>query len=222
MPRRIYTYDAGQGWDDVQPDEHRRRGHPHRRHARSSSTTSSRSLKTGAIAGNDPWERRHARVVDPVAAAGVQLRAHPARDVAPAAVGRQARRALNAEVPHTARGDRRIDVDVGEQARRRQPSTTRPAAIRRSTASRACTSSRRPARPRRSSASRCRTRRSSRCICAVGMTIMFTGLLFIHKDKMSLALATDHQRRALHDDSTLRVGPDPARGRTLIPRGSDQ
>ena len=27
-------------------------------------------------------------------------------------------------------------------------------------------------------------------ICAAGMTIMFTGLLFIHKDKMSLAIAT--------------------------------
>ena len=27
-------------------------------------------------------------------------------------------------------------------------------------------------------------------ICALGMTIMFSGLLFIHKDKMPLALAT--------------------------------
>ena len=27
-------------------------------------------------------------------------------------------------------------------------------------------------------------------ICALGMTIMFSGLLFIHKDKMSLALVT--------------------------------
>jgi hypothetical protein len=27
-------------------------------------------------------------------------------------------------------------------------------------------------------------------ICALGMTIMFSGLLFIHKDKMSLALIT--------------------------------
>ena len=27
-------------------------------------------------------------------------------------------------------------------------------------------------------------------ICALGMTIMFSGLLFIHKDKMQLALAT--------------------------------
>ena len=27
-------------------------------------------------------------------------------------------------------------------------------------------------------------------ICAAGMTVMFAGLLFIHKDKMSLAIAT--------------------------------
>ena len=39
MPRRIYTYEAGRGWDDLESDLHRRRGVPGRRRARSSCGT---------------------------------------------------------------------------------------------------------------------------------------------------------------------------------------
>ena len=38
-----------------------------------------RSLKSGAVAGPDPWKAQHARVVHALAAAGEQLRRHPAR-----------------------------------------------------------------------------------------------------------------------------------------------
>ena len=74
MPRRIYTYDAGQGWDDLQPDEHDR--------ARSSRRIAGLIGRVQHL--QEPQERRDrrqrsvgravARVVDPVAAAGLQLR----------------------------------------------------------------------------------------------------------------------------------------------------
>ena len=89
MPRRIYTYDAGQGWDTFNMI----------------STIGTailivstsifvvnflKSRRSGAVAPNDPWGARHARVVDSVAAAGLQLRRDPGRDVALSAVGPQA------------------------------------------------------------------------------------------------------------------------------------
>ena len=63
----------------------------------------------------NPWGARDARVVDPVAAARVQLRADPDGDVALSAVG------LSAELTRTCRtqrGDARIDVDRQKHVRR--------------------------------------------------------------------------------------------------------
>ena len=74
MPRRIYTYPAGLGFESFNLIETVRRAHPRRlvpgvplQHR------SSRRGRTGACAGRSV-ERRHAGVGDPVAAAGVQLR----------------------------------------------------------------------------------------------------------------------------------------------------
>src|SRR3954469_11501849 len=113
MPRRVYTYDAGQGWEMFNQ----------------MSTWGAYILfvgllifvynffvvgRRGEIAGNDPWgagtlewsipspppEYNFARIPK------VTSRL-PLWDVkAPA---------LNAEVPHTDRGDRRLDVDVGSR-----------------------------------------------------------------------------------------------------------
>ncbi len=86
MPRRIYTYDAGQGWDVF-------------------NMLSSlgaflfvpsfliffwnffRSKRHGEVCGANPWDARDARVVDPVAATGIQLRPDPDGEVALSAVG---------------------------------------------------------------------------------------------------------------------------------------
>ena len=119
MPRRIYTYEAGQGWEAF--------------NMMSSVGTAVlmvgtlifvynffRSFKTGAIAGNDPWgggtlewsipspppEYNFARIPR------VTSR-YPMWDVKSPA--------LTAEVPHTVNGDKRLDVDVG-QARGHAPS----------------------------------------------------------------------------------------------------
>ena len=51
------------------------------------------SLRSGEIASDDPVGRGHARVVDPVAAAGLQLRAHPDGALARCLVGDEASRA---------------------------------------------------------------------------------------------------------------------------------
>ena len=90
MPRRIYTYDANQGWDTFNL----------------LSTIGAITVGSGdslifivnilvsarsaeRAAGSRPLGRRHAGVVDPVAAAGLQLRRDPAGHLALPAVGRQ-------------------------------------------------------------------------------------------------------------------------------------
>ena len=73
MPRRIYTYDAGQGWDLFNMMSTVGTCHHHRRdadlHLQLLQVAEERRARGSRSVG-----RLDARVVDPVAAAGVQLR----------------------------------------------------------------------------------------------------------------------------------------------------
>ncbi len=162
MPRRVYRYDAGQGWEifnllstigAVHPAD--RRAHRYLQHPQEPQERRSGRRR--------PVGRRHARVVDSVPAAGVQLRHDPHRDVALPDVGRQdagPRRRRTAQPPRR-RAQRHLGrrqaggIDARPHERgyaRRRPESER--ANRRRRRSR----SRRP----RSSEFRFPTRRSSR------------------------------------------------------------
>ena len=104
MPRRVYTYPAGLGLRDPEPDRDGRLVHPgplvpglpgqHLQDLARPAERAGRSL-----------ERRHARVVDPVAAAGVQLRRDPGGARARPAVG--VKRERGGAAPGAAPGERR-------------------------------------------------------------------------------------------------------------------
>jgi cytochrome c oxidase subunit I len=187
MPRRIYTYDAGQGWELFNM----------------MSTVGTgilfvgilifvynfvTSYKKGAVSGNDPWKAGTLEWSIP----------SPPPEYNFARVPRVTSRlplwdvkapALNAEVPHTERGDRRLDVDVAtKHTGHGHPNPAN-------------------SHPQQSAESGMHIEEATGLsakdlgipmpnptikpfICAFGMTVMFTGLLFIHKDKMPLALAT--------------------------------
>jgi len=187
MPRRIYTYEAGQGLETF--------------NLLSSIGTAVlmvgtlifivnffRSFKAGAIAGNDPWgggtlewsipspppEYNFARIPR------VTSR-YPMWDVKTPA--------LTAEVPHTVKGDTRLDVDVASKHTGHahpNPVGNEPKQVAES-----------------GMHIELATGESAKdlgipmpnptikpLLCAAGMVIMFSGLLFIHKNNMPLALAT--------------------------------
>jgi cytochrome c oxidase subunit 1 len=152
MPRRIYTYDAGQGWDFFNK----------------LSTWGAymlaigmvvfvynffRSMKNGAIAGNNPWdaatlewsipspppEYNFARI--PRVTSRV-----PLWDLTTPRQSAAAAHGVHVE-PATGKTAKELHIPMPNP-------TIKP------------------------------------LICALGLTVMFMGLLFIHKDKMSLALAT--------------------------------
>jgi cytochrome c oxidase subunit 1 len=187
MPRRIYRYDAGQGWEVF--------------NMMSSVGTVVlavgmlifvhnfvRSYRKGAVAGGDPWragtlewsipspppEYNYARIPR------VTSR-YPMWDITSPA--------LNAEVPHSAEGDRRLDVDVATKHAghgRPNPANSEPqqaseAGIHVEQATGKSAKDLGIPMPNPS---------IKPLICAAGLTIMFTGLLFIHKDNMPLAIAT--------------------------------
>jgi cytochrome c oxidase subunit 1 len=186
MPRRIYTYDAGQGWEVFN----------------AMSTYGTYFLaagllvfaynflvvgRRGEIAGNDPWgaptlewsipspppEYNFARIPK------VTSRL-PLWDLkAPA---------LNAEVPHSERGDTRVDVDVATKHTGHNhggfvgniPKQAAEAGMHIEEATGKSAKDLGIPMPNQT---------IKPLICAGAMTIMFTGLLFIHKDNMPLALA---------------------------------
>jgi cytochrome c oxidase subunit 1 len=187
MPRRIYTYDAGQGWELFNK----------------TSTWGAymlavgmvvfvynffRSMKNGAVAGNDPWgastlewsipspppEYNFARI--PRVTSRV-----PLWDLT---MPRQA-----AAVPHSSKGDKRVDVDAGGQ----HVARTHPAPA----ASRPRQHAEAPMHIEHATGKTAKDLHIPMpnptikpLICAFGLIVMFTGLLFIHKDNMPLALAT--------------------------------
>ncbi len=92
-------------------------------------------------------------------------------------------------MPHSERGDKRMDVDAaGKHVARTHPA---PVASRRRQQAEA---------PMHIEHATGKTAKELHIpmpnptikplICALGMTVMFSGLLFIHKDRMPLALAT--------------------------------
>ena len=78
MTRRIYTYSPDRGWDDLQPDRDDRRLRARRR-ARADRLQPVLEPAARRAGRSRSVPRRDARVDDPVAAAALQLRRHPAR-----------------------------------------------------------------------------------------------------------------------------------------------
>jgi len=186
MPRRIYTYDAGQGWDGF--------------NLTSSIGTAVLFLgllifvynfliagRRGAIAGNDPWGAGTLEWSIPSPPPEYNFARIP-RVTSRLPLWDVKTPALNAEVPHTDRGDRRLDVNVGSKhagAGHPNPANSYPQqesesgmhieeATGKSAKDLGIPMPNQTIKP---------------LICAGGMTVMFSGLLFMHKDKMPLALA---------------------------------
>jgi cytochrome c oxidase subunit 1 len=187
MPRRIYTYDAGQGWETF--------------NMMSSVGTAILFVgllifvynffiagRRGQIAGNDPWRAGTLEWSIP----------SPPPEYNFARVPRVTSRlplwdvkapALNAEVPHTEHGDRRLDVDVATKhagSSHTNPANSLPQqAIEAGMHIEVATG-----KSARDLGIPMPNQTIKPLLCALGMTVMFSGLLFIHKDKMPLALAT--------------------------------
>ena len=146
------------------------------------------SYKKGAISGNDPWKAGTLEWSIPSPPPEYNFASIP-RVTSRLPLWDVKAPALNAEVPHSERGDTRVDVDVATKHAGHNhggfvgnlPKQAAESGMHVEQA----------------------TGRSAKdlgipmpnptikpLICALGMTIMFTGLLFIHKDKMPLALAT--------------------------------
>jgi cytochrome c oxidase subunit 1 len=186
MPRRIYTYDAGQGWELFNK----------------MSTFGTGilvlgtlvfvvnwflSLRNGAVAGNDPWKASTLEWSIP----------SPPPEYNFARIPRVTSRVplwditfprLASEVPHTKAGDSRVDVDVagshrghGHVQAASAPKQAAEAGIHVELATGKTAKELGIPMPNPT---------IKPMIVAIGMTIMFSGLLFIHKDKMPLALAT--------------------------------
>ena len=187
MPRRIYTYDAGQGWDLFN----------------AMSTWGTYTLAAGLLvfaynflvagrrgptAGNDPWgaptlewsipspppEYNFARIPKVTSRLPLWDLKSPA---------------LNAEVPHTERGDTRVDVDVATKHTGHNhggfvgnvPKQAAEAGMHIEEAT---------GKSARDLGIPMPNRTIKPLICAGGMTIMFTGLLFLHTNQPRLGIAT--------------------------------
>jgi cytochrome c oxidase subunit 1 len=186
MPRRIYTYDAGQGWSTFNLI---------------SSIGAAilivgtafflwnffRSYKRGAIAGNDPWKAGTLEwaISSPPPEYNFERIPHvtsrlPLWDVtAPQ---------LTAHVPHSAQGDRRLDVDVASKhvgAGHPNPTANEP--------KQPVEANMHIELPTGKSARELGIPMPNPTInpllTAFGMTWMFAGLMFIPQGKLSLALA---------------------------------
>jgi cytochrome c oxidase subunit 1 len=187
MPRRIYTYEAGQGWELFNL----------------MSTYGTiiliigtafftwnffRSFKVGAIAGNDPWGGGTLEWSIPSPPPEYNFAKIP-KVTSRYPMWDMKSPALTAEVPHTVNGDKRVDVDVASK----HAGSGHPNPIGND--------------PKQAAESGAHvehaTGKSAKdlhipmpnptikpLICAAGMIIMFSGLIFIHTGKMPLALAT--------------------------------
>ena len=186
MPRRIYTYDSGQGWDGFNL-------------ASSIGTivlmigvalflhNFFRSFRKGAIAGNDPWGAATLEWSIPSPPPEYNFASIP-RVTSRSPLWDVKTPTLSADVPHTSGGDQRVDVSfAGSHVGHTDsaPLTSEP-------------------RQRAESGMHIElpTGKSALelgipmpnpsikpLICAGSMVIMFSGLLFIHKDNLPLALA---------------------------------
>jgi len=186
MPRRIYTYDAGQGWTRFNEI----------------STAGAAiliigtaffvwnflsSYRKGAIAGNDPWKAGTLEWAIPSPPPEYNF-VHIPHVTSRLPLWDVTSSRLTAEVPHTERGDRRVDVDIaskhvgaghpnplGHDSRpRAETSVYMEPATGKTAAELGIPMPNPTIKP---------------LLCAVGLTWMMAGLLFIPHDKLSLALA---------------------------------
>jgi cytochrome c oxidase subunit 1 len=187
MPRRIYTYDAGQGWELFNQ----------------MSTVGTgilmlgmaiflwnffRSFRTGAPAGNDPWQAPTLEWSIPSPPPQYNFARIP-RVTSRVPLWDVTAPRLAAGVPHSSAGDKRLDVDVGSKPVGHgspnpiggQPKQAAESGVHIEQATGKSAQELGIPMPNPT---------IKPMICAIGMTIMFSGLLFIHKDKMPLALAT--------------------------------
>src|SRR5215211_2815985 len=187
MPRRIYTYDAGQGWEVF--------------NAMSTYGTYTIAAgllifaynflvvgRRGQVAGNDPWSAPTLEWSIPSPPPEYNFARIP-RVTSRLPLWDLKAPALNAEVPHSERGDTRVDVDVATKHSGHShggfvgniPKQATEAGMHIEEATGKSAKDLGIPMPNRT---------IKPLLCAAGMTIMFSGLLFIHKDKMSLAIAT--------------------------------
>jgi cytochrome c oxidase subunit I len=187
MPRRIYTYDAGQGWESF--------------NMMSSVGTGILFLgmlvfiynfffagRRGPIAGNDPWRAGTLEWSIPSPPPEYNFASIP-RVTSRLPLWDVRSPALNAEVPHSERGDTRVDVDVGTKHAGHSHGGF-VGNVPRQAAESGMHIEEATGKSAKDLGIPMPNRTIKPLICAAGMTIMFTGLLFIHKDKMSLAIAT--------------------------------
>src|SRR5215208_5569040 len=186
MPRRIYTYDAGQGWESF--------------NLMSSAGTAILGVgilifaynflvagRRGAIAGNDPWKAGTLEWSIPSPPPEYNFARIP-RVTSRLPLWDLKAPALNAEVPHSERGDTRVDIDVATKHSGHNhggfvgnlPKQASESGMHIEEATGKSAKELGIPMPNQT---------IKPLICAASMTFMFTGLLFIHKDKMSLALA---------------------------------
>jgi cytochrome c oxidase subunit I len=187
MPRRIYTYDAGQGWELF--------------NMMSTAGTGIlfvgmlffiynfvTSYKKGGIAGNDPWKAGTLEWSIPSPPPEYNFARIP-KVTSRLPLWDLKAPALNAEVPHSERGDTRVDVDVATKHAGHNhggfvgnlPKQAAEAGMHIEEATGKSAKDLGIPMPNPT---------FKPFVCAFGMTVMFSGLLFIHKDKMPLALAT--------------------------------
>ncbi|MEO7713113.1 MAG: cytochrome c oxidase subunit I [Gemmatimonadaceae bacterium] len=187
MPRRIYTYDSGQGWELFNK----------------MSTYGTglliigtavflwnffRSHSIGAVAGNDPWKASTLEWSIPSPPPEYNFARIP-RVTSRVPLWDITSPRLASEVPHTTSGDKRLDVDVASKhvghahpnPIGNQPKQAAEAGLHIEHATGQTAKDLGIPMPNPT---------IKPLICALGMTIMFSGLLFIHKDNMSLALVT--------------------------------
>src|SRR5690349_13489385 len=186
MPRRIYTYDAGQGWTRFNEI----------------STLGAailivgtaffvwnfiRSYRNGAIAGNNPWNAGTLEWAIPSPPPEYNFARIP-RVTSRLPLWDVTSPRLSAEVPHTERGDRRIDVDVGS----RHVGAGHPNPLGGTPHQHADASVYLEPATGKSAADLGIPMPNSTIkplLVAVGLTWMMAGLMFIPHDKVKLALA---------------------------------
>ena len=113
MPRRIYTYDAGQGWEIFNLMSTWGAVHSGGRRSSSASATSGQEPQAAApIAGNDPWGAPSLEWSIPSPPPEYNFADDSHRDVALSAVGREVAGAHGRSPAHR-HGDERNDVRMG-------------------------------------------------------------------------------------------------------------
>jgi len=187
MPRRIYTYDAGQGWELFN----------------AMSTYGTYIITAGLLifaynflvagrrgpaAGNDPWNAPTLEWSIPSPPPEYNFARIP-KVTSRLPLWDLKSPALNAEVPHSERGDKRVDVDVGSKHAGHShagfvgniPKQAAEAGMHIEEATGKSAADLGIPMPNRT---------IKPLICAAGMSIMFVGLIFIHLDNMRFAIAT--------------------------------